>query len=438
MALRHSKSQPSVCSEVDLFSLPPTDTSVDSSLYAEYSPLTNIQDSNAKIEYRITPTNLHYYDLLDSFIILAFKLVTPANANLVGGEDVSVCNNFLHSIFSDVELTLQNQPTTSSTTRGCYAYKAYFETLFKQYFQNKTNLENALFVMDNDEFKLADSNTGYKTRKEYCGGSELKELSGRLFLDLADQERFILNGMDMTITLTRNKDDFFMLAPKSNLTAAPVAAKLKINDCKLYIRKHVLFPSISLSHQKLLEMNNLAQYPTIDSQITTFTIPKGNQTFSEDNIYHGAIPSRIIIGIVDNGAFVGDLLKNPFAFNHHKVSSINLMVNNISVPSRTIDTDFTKSLFQKSYQLLNNCVSKMNGNRGLPFEKNSYGKGNTFFGFDIFPLDLVESTLHLERQGSTKLEIGFSTALADAVTLILYSESQRVITIDKDRKVSSQ
>jgi|GEM_PF-6289935 len=51
MALLNSLSQPAIRGEVDLFSIPPTDTTTDFSMYSEYKPLVNIQDCSSKIEF---------------------------------------------------------------------------------------------------------------------------------------------------------------------------------------------------------------------------------------------------------------------------------------------------------------------------------------------------------------------------------------------------
>jgi hypothetical protein len=47
MALINKFSSPVVRGQVDLFSLPPTDKTIESSFYAEYKPVVNIQDSNS-------------------------------------------------------------------------------------------------------------------------------------------------------------------------------------------------------------------------------------------------------------------------------------------------------------------------------------------------------------------------------------------------------
>lgn len=126
----HSNSHPAVCSEVNVFTLPPTDTSTDTSYYAEYKSIVNVKDSTSKIEFRIQPFPTHYLDLSDSFLYVKFKIQKDDKTDLSASDDVSVANNFLHTIFSDCEVYSNNQLVSSSN--NCYPYKAYLETLLKQ------------------------------------------------------------------------------------------------------------------------------------------------------------------------------------------------------------------------------------------------------------------------------------------------------------------
>ena len=44
-------------------------------------------------------------------------------------------------------------------------------------------------------------NTGLQTRREWTKTSKIVELQGRIHSDLFDQEKLILNGVDLTIIL---------------------------------------------------------------------------------------------------------------------------------------------------------------------------------------------------------------------------------------------
>lgn len=439
MALIHETSKPSVCSEIDLFSLPPTDTSIDTSYYADYKSIVNIQDANAKLEFRIQGSPNHYLDPSDSFIVVKLKVVksdgsdlSVANANAnppVVASNVSVVNCLLHSLFSQCEVFLANQLVSSSN--NCYAYKAYLESLLKCSFNHSIDIVTALLKRDTNNFSLDDHNEGYRERSKEIAASKTVELVGKLFFPLAFQKRFILNDTPMTVTLTRNSDKFCILAPTDEY-------KIKITDATFFIRKHVLYPSITMSHQKLLELGNTVKYPFIGSDVQFFTIPKGNQNFLQDNIFQGQIPARVFICMVLNAAFIGDFTKNPYKFELFHLSKIHLTVNSLSIPMRPLSIGPNSTEIATSFYLLNKCVQKINEGTGTTFTLDQYKEGYTIFGFDICPLDLTESTMYLEKSGDVKLEVSFSSPLDQAVTLLVYSEHQKVLEIDRLRQITLQ
>jgi len=126
MSLIDNLSNPAIRGQASLFSLLATDTTVESSFYAEYKPVVNIQDSDARIEFRVTGNSNQYLDLSDSFMYAKVK-VTAANGTDLSGEDVSTANLFFHSLFSQCDVAINNQIISSSN--NCYAYKAYLETV---------------------------------------------------------------------------------------------------------------------------------------------------------------------------------------------------------------------------------------------------------------------------------------------------------------------
>lgn len=99
MSLVHNYSNPVIRSQVDLFSVPPTDTTIENSFYAEYKPIVNVSDSNAKIEFRIVGNSCHYLDFSDHFLYVKFQVLDEKNANLADDDEISIANLTLHSLF---------------------------------------------------------------------------------------------------------------------------------------------------------------------------------------------------------------------------------------------------------------------------------------------------------------------------------------------------
>lgn len=431
----YNQSKPSVSSEVDLFSLPHSDTTLEHSLYTEYRPIVSVEDSNAKLEFRIQSNSSQYLDLHDSFLYVRLKITNPDGTDLGTDAPVSACNNLLHSLFVECETSLNNQLVAS--TNNCYAYKSYISSLLKHGNFNKTDQECSGFFIDTENFASSDSNSGYSKRRKLFALSAEVELTGRLFLDIASQSRYILNDTPMTITLTRSSDEFFLLCPNAS-ASTPIKGKVKLLDAMLIIRKHTPYASVIFSHQKLLEEGKKAKYPYVNSSIKYFTIPKGVQSFLDEDVFTGKIPSRLVVGMVLNKAFIGDLKCNPFKFEHFDVSYVNVMVNNHPCPTRPLPFDFTKDQVIHGYYLLNKCMSKVNKEQGLMFPLKDYSKGFSFFAADINPLDYSDDTLQLFKSGAVKIELKFRTPLSDAITLIVYSEHQEMIEIDHQRIVEIQ
>ena len=54
--------------------------------------------------------------------------------------------------------------------------------------------------------------TGLETRSEWTKTSKIVELQGRIHSDVFNQEKLILNGVDLTVKLYRHKPEFCLLS----------------------------------------------------------------------------------------------------------------------------------------------------------------------------------------------------------------------------------
>lgn len=424
MAMINSLSTPVIRSQCDLFSTPPTDTSVESSFYCEYKPTVNIQDCDAKLEFKINGNSNQYIDFSDSFLYLKLKVVQEDGSDLEEGDNVSTTNNFLHSIFSQSEVYITNK--LFEHANNCYGVKSYLENILSfgsdhLYSQGKC----ALFIKDTNGCLAKDSNLGYRERKSFISESKILELCDRLKLDICHFDRYLPNNTNFVISLTKARDNFALLSPTEN----PI---VKILDASFFVRKQNLFPSIILSHQKLLESGNNARYSYKSTNVKFFSIPNGNQSFTEENIFQGTLPTRIIIGLVNGSAFAGNYTLNPYKFEHFGLNFISLTVNNIPIPIKALNVDFEKGLSLLPYYLLFPNIGSSCKDSGIIIERDEYADGNCLFAFDFEPIDEC-STLKLEKTGTIRLELQFSKAISTSINCIVYSEHQKLLEIDKFR-----
>ena len=112
-------------------------------------------------------------------------------------------------------------------------------------------------------------NTGLGTWSEWTKTSKTVELQGRIHSDLFNQEKLILNGVDLTVKLHRHKPEFCLLSAD----IAP-AYKIIIVDAILYVKKIELTPSVFNAINTVLNDKN-AQYAITRTTPKVFTVPRG-------------------------------------------------------------------------------------------------------------------------------------------------------------------
>jgi len=124
-------------------------------------------------------------------------------------------------------------------------------------------------------------------------------MMGRIHSDIFFQEKYLPSDVNIRVRLIRNRDAFCLVS-----NAAQSGFKIKIVDCKLFVKKVKLSPSVFLAHAKAFENSN-AKYPIRRVVCKTFTIPRGNLDYSQESLFSGQLPMRLVLACVDNDAFNG-------------------------------------------------------------------------------------------------------------------------------------
>lgn len=433
-ALVHPHSCECGKSELELFGVPPTQTAIESSQWVEYRPVTTLTDTGP-IEFVITGSGEEYVDLSESYIQITAKIVQPSGADLVqrleddgsiagDNADVGPVNLWLHSLFSQVDVSLNDRLVTPSM--NTYPYRAYLETLLSYGPAAKESyLSAALWYKDTaNHMDEGESNEGFNKRQRRSLGSKQVTLFGRPHLDLCCQDRLILNGIDIKMRLVRSKDAFNLMGD----------GHVKIEDVSLFVRKVKVNASVQIEHIKGLEKMS-AKYPVCRVETKVFSIPKGNMMSNQENVFLGQLPKRLVIGMVENKAFNGDKDKNPYNFQHFDVDYLALHVDGKQIPSKALTPDFTNGLSTRSYASLFTGTGYMGHDRGNQISFEEYGEGFTLFAFDLTP-DLDDGGhFHLVKQGNLRLELHFKNPLPDTVNVIVYAEFDNVIEVDKARNI---
>ena len=324
MAFVHPQSCECVKSELYIFIVPPTQTSIESGSTVEYNPIASIADETP-IEFSITGGGQDYIDLSNTQLYVKLNVLRADNTPITDTDAVGPINLLLHSLFSEVDISLNDTVVTSSN--NTYAYRAYLETLLSYGpAAKKSQLTSALYYKDTAGF-MNDSNPhdenlgndGFKSRSALSTRGTF-DLVGIIHSDLFFQNKYLLNDINVKVRLVRNKDSFCLMG------AVDATFKIRIVDCELHVRKVRLSPSVFVAHAKALEKGN-AKYPIKRTVCKTFTIPAGNLDASQESLFSGQLPTRIVIGCVQNRGFNGAHNLNPFNFEHFNLTQVKLYLD---------------------------------------------------------------------------------------------------------------
>ena len=247
MAFVHRQSCEGVKTELDLFTVPPTQNCISDSHVVEHQPTASL-DSGGPVEFLIPGSGDDYLDLANTMLHVQAKITRADGHDLDADETVGPVNNWLHSMYSQIDLYLNGTLVTSSS--NTYAYRAYIETLLSYGPEAKsTQLTNQLWCKDTsdrmDAVQLAAGaapNRGFVSRRRHTSRSRMVDMMGRLHVDMFMQDKFLINGVDVKLRLVRSKPSFALMA------LGNTEYKIIIVNASLFVKKATLNPAVQMAH----------------------------------------------------------------------------------------------------------------------------------------------------------------------------------------------
>lgn len=427
MAYINTHRTPTVKSELDIFAVPPTQTSVESGAIQCYRPVSALTGTSP-IEFLVPGSSEEYIDLAHTTIHILVRII-PGKLEKDEVANIAPVNNFLHSMFSQVDVYLNQKNVCPPSSH--YNYRAYIENLLN-YGEDAKNshLQTALWYKDTANYmdSLLEVNKGVTIRKKLCSDEKLIELYGNLHCDIFNQDKFLINGVDLGVRLCKEKPEFCLMTPKEG--------SIDIVEANLFVRKVKINPSILVAHARALAIAP-AKYPITRVEIKTVTISAGIQSKTVDNLYLGQLPKRCIIGFVSNDRVNGDFKLNPYNFTHFNFNYLALFVDSAQVPSKPLTPDFENKLYARNYNTLFSDSGIFFSDAGNGVSYTEYPNGYCLTVFDLTPdLSCREQHWNIIRSGTLRFEVRFAKPLVQTVTAIVYSEFDNLIEIGQNRTVS--
>nr|XP_055065250.1 uncharacterized protein F54H12.2-like [Misgurnus anguillicaudatus] len=430
MALLHDMSGECIKSELDIFTVLPTQTSLEKNAYLEVPPLSAISDS-APLEFFIAGTGEDYLDLNNTMLYLRLKIMRPNGSDIADPAPVGLINYAGATVFSQLDISLGDRLISQSSST--YPYRCIIECLMNY---SKDTLESlftpSLFYKDTaghmDVHDPVGRNRGLLKRSTFSHGSQPVELLVPIHGDIFFQEKLLINGVDVKIRLIRGKDEFCLMRSDD------VAYKVKILSASLFVKKVSVSPSVRLGHAQAL-LSTTAKYPVDRVCLKTISLPTGSRVSNQENLFLGTLPKSIVLGMVDNDAFSGAYDKNPFTFNHYDLEFLAIYVDGKQIPSKPLQPDFESGSAAREYYQLVMSTGRHLKNHALAIDRDEFLAGYTLFAFNLTPDEECGQHLSLVKSGNIRLEARFKNPLPHTITMIIYAVFDSIIQISNRRQV---
>lgn len=452
MSLIHGSTNECMKSELELFHINDTQTSIRDYHYIKYYPLTSL-DRGGPIEYIVKSNSESYLDLNESVLFLEFSILDENGAQISKvvhatptptGYDkqiVAPINAFHSSAFRGVDVYLNSKLV--SQTDNLYGYKSYMQSLLTYGYDAKhTFLKCGQLYNDSgdlDKFDTTDTiwdgeelvdaqNKGLAQRFMISQNSKVFTSFGRIHSELFQQQKPIPGSNELRLKFHRADSNFALFA-KTN-----VRYTININKAVLYIKHYEIAAHIREAHLKTLMNDTTMMFPIKRVEMKFFTKGSSRSDLSEQNLASGTLPRRVFIGLVETESFNGKVTKNPYNFKHFNVNEIILRQNGVPIPFESISTNYDDKLYGEAYFSLLQATEKIftNTSNGITYDQ--YANGYTMYGFNL-------GTTHdnhcfdLIKEGKLSLTISLKQATNVSVTVIAYLEYDNIIEIDKDGQV---
>jgi len=397
-----------------------------------------------------------FVDLGRSYFTMELSLKKSNNANLVAAEKLWPVNNLAHSIIKQTDLQLNG--TLISPQSDTYHYKAYLETLLNfdredgktvlgpQGWFNQLDFPPQWTATNTDKAGnhqhwqdlTANHQAAFDTSaaevEKYTGGLT-HSLVFTPHLEVFHTGKLLVPGIEIKMKFHFNSPNLFLngVALAGRLMEGDV--KLRFHLCQLRLNEAVYS---SLSSQRHNE-GKIATYPTVRSEIRTFSMQGDLVRFDIPNLFQNRVPDRLIVGLVDSRAFNGDVTRDPFCFQKFGLTSIKQIVKGEEYPYETLqlvrNNGTRDNLGYFRFLQASGAWCKKKGNM---VELGDWGhqKNCTLFMFDNVANGCADSQrLNPKQTGDLQLTSEFGAAPGTNITVLVYGEFENLLEIDRNGAV---
>ena len=330
---------------------------------------------------------------------------------------VTYVNNIMDSIFSNVEVYINNQQIY--IFNGLYAHKSYVSNNFKaaiSEYKGVLHCEGYDYEQDPEEISNPLPDPFFIMRMKLLSRPDVFMLLCKLGIDFFSTSELLYPNMKIRLRLIRARPNFYKFSDNPNVSLGNV-------DCSLYTRRIALKDGY---HKKRMDMLAYApvEYNYLETLAKTFIIPARQNQFIQENIFNNAPIRRIAIAMNTNSAFTGSFTKNPFWYQQYDLRQIRIPGGEQPI----VDFDTADN-----FRLYVTTMKAMNFQDDIPSIPIDDFKDHYVLVSELTSMqDATEKCHYPELVGEPlRLELNFTNPLENVTELIVLGERMSSVAVEK-------
>ena len=175
-----------------------------------------------------------------------------------------------------------------------------------------------------------------KSRSQFLAGKRVT-LRFKPYLGVFHLRKLLIPGVQIQIDMYFNAPAVWTLRWDGARSRRLTEADAKV---VLYLAQVRVAPSVYREIVSDVKSGKVVTYPTVRGEIRTYSHSNVNRHFECSNPFHNQLPNRLIMVLLNQAAFNGDIARNPFNFQKFNVSSIKQLVRGEEYPYETLELQF--------------------------------------------------------------------------------------------------
>ena len=301
---------------VGLWSVPPTQTDIIKTYHQRVNVKGDLDTSN-QIVFE-SGAEKDFIDLSESYIELSFNVSCTAGS-IIATDNLSLTNLFAHGLFESIRLTDKSDRPLSNLNEQRCPYQAMLLTLLsknKNWAESVGQIEG--FYPDTAaQFDTSGvNNIGFINRQALITATGRDEVSPTVtvcfkpFIGIMKSKRLLLSDMNLRLSLTRSKPEFYLQA-----AANVPGARVKITKAHWYLKRVQLTSGAENFNIEQISKER-ALYP-IDRTLFYQQQEVNKTQFRMTDIWSGPLPLHVFLATVRSSAFEGNITQNPYNFANY-------------------------------------------------------------------------------------------------------------------------